>query len=51
VTFQPTAGDVELMTGDSLDPRKFPPVAASAEQSTRRRLARAELRERLAALS
>lgn len=51
VAFQPTATDVALMAGDSLDPRKFAPVAASAEQSTRRRLARSDLRERLSALA
>ena len=50
VTFQPTTTDLELMAGDSLDPRKFGPVAASAEASTRRRLARADVRDRLAAL-
>jgi len=51
VAFQPTAADLELMAGDSLDPRKFAPVAAAAEASTRRRLARADVRERLAALA
>ena len=50
VAFQPTAADLEIMAGDSLDPRKFAPVAAAAEESTRRRLARADVRERLAAL-
>lgn len=51
VVFQPTANDVAVMAGDSLDPAKFAPVAAAAEESTRRRLARADVRERLAALS
>jgi NTE family protein len=50
VAFQPTATDVAVMAGDSLDPAKFAPVAASAEASTRRRLARADVRERLAGL-
>jgi NTE family protein len=50
VAFQPTAGDVAVMAGDSLDPAKFAPVAASAEASTRRRLARDDVRERLARL-
>jgi NTE family protein len=50
VAFQPTAADLEVMAGDSLDPRKFAPVAAVAEASARRRLARADVRERLAAL-
>lgn len=50
LAFQPTAADLEVMAGDSLDPRKFAPVAAAAEASTRRRLGRADVRERLAAL-
>jgi NTE family protein len=50
VAFQPTAADLEVMGGDSLDPHKFAPVAAAAEASTRRRLARADVRERLAVL-
>jgi len=50
MAFQPTAADLEVMAGDSLDPRRFAPVAAAAEASTRRRLARADVRERLAAL-
>jgi NTE family protein len=51
VTFQPSRADVEVMTGDSLDPRKFAPAAASAARSTHRRLARADVRERLSALT
>ena len=48
VVFQPTAADVAVMAGDSLDPAKFAPVAARAEETTRQRLARADVRERLA---
>jgi NTE family protein len=50
VVFQPTAVDIEVMAGDSLDPAKFAPVAARAEETTRRRLARDDVRERLARL-
>jgi NTE family protein len=50
VAFRPTAADVEVMAGDSLDPAKFAPVAARAHETTARRLARGDLRDRLAAL-
>ena len=54
VAFQPTAADLEIMAGDSLDPRKFAPVAASgggvdASPARPRRRARAARRPRLMA--
>jgi NTE family protein len=51
VTFQPTADDLELMNGDALDPAKLGPVSARVGETVRRRLARADVRTRLAALS
>ena len=50
LTFQPTAADLEVMAGDSLDPRKFRPVAARVLETASRRLARADVAARLAAL-
>lgn len=51
VAFQPGVADLEVMLGDSLDPSKFGPVAERVLESTARRLARADVRQRLAALS
>jgi NTE family protein len=51
MTFQPTAADVEVMNGNALDPAKLAPVSARVGETTRRRLARADVRARLAALS
>jgi NTE family protein len=51
VVFRPTPAELALMDGDTLDPAKFAPVAASAASSTRRRLARGDVREHLAVLS
>jgi NTE family protein len=51
MTFQPTAGDLEVMNGDALDPAKLGPVSTRVGETTRRRLARADVRARLAALS
>jgi NTE family protein len=50
VAFQPGVADVEVMAGDSLDPTKFGPVAARAAETTARRLARPDVRERFAVL-
>jgi NTE family protein len=51
VTFQPTAAELEVMSGDSLDPASFAPVATQTVETTTRRLARRDVRDRLAALS
>jgi NTE family protein len=51
VAFSPSAADLEVMAGDALDPRKQPPVCTSAQATTRRRLQRADVRRRLAALT
>ncbi len=51
MTFQPTAADLEVMNGDALDPAKLGPVSRRVGETTRRRLARADVRARLAALS
>jgi NTE family protein len=50
VTFQPTAAELEVMGGDALDPANFAPVAMQALETTARRLARRDVRHRLAAL-
>jgi NTE family protein len=50
VTFQPTSAELEVMSGDSLDPANFAPVAAQTLETTTRRLARSDVRQRLAAL-
>jgi hypothetical protein len=51
MTFQPTPADLEVMNGDALDPAKLGPVSTRVGETTRRRLARADVRARLAALS
>jgi NTE family protein len=51
MTFQPTAADLEVMNGDALDPTKLAPVSTRVAETTRRRLARADVRARLAALT
>jgi NTE family protein len=50
VVFQPTAADLEVMTGDPLDPAKAPPVCTRVLETTSRRLGRADVRAQLAAL-
>jgi NTE family protein len=50
VAFSPSAEDLATMAGDTLDPSKMPAVCATVQATTRRRLARADIRERLAAL-
>jgi NTE family protein len=50
VTFQPTAHDLEVMVGDSLDPAKFAPVSARVRETVGQRLARQDVAARLAAL-
>ena len=50
VTFQPTARDLEVMVGDSLDPAKFAPVSARVRETVGQRLARGDVADRLAAL-
>jgi len=47
VAFQPTAADLAVMRGDALDPAKLAPVCAQVRESTARRLARADIAERL----
>ena len=49
VTFQPTAADIEVMGGDSLDPAKLAPVCERVLETTTHRLARSDVRERLTA--
>jgi NTE family protein len=51
VTFQPTAADLPVMNGDALDPAKLGPVSARVRETTRERLARTDVRARLAALT
>jgi NTE family protein len=51
VTFQPTSVDLEVMNGDALDPSKLAPVSTRVGETTRRRLARADVRARLARLA
>jgi NTE family protein len=51
VTFQPTAPDLQVMNGDALDPSKLGPVSEQVGQTVRQRLARADVRARLAALN
>ena len=50
MTFQPTAADLEVMGSDSLDPAVAGPVARQVRATTRARLDRADVRERLAVL-
>lgn len=50
IAFQPTAADLAVMGGDSLDPAKLSPVCAQVFETTCQRLARSDVRERLAAL-
>ncbi len=51
LVFQPTAADLEVMAGNALDPAKLGPVCRRAGETTRRRLARADVRDRLAVLA
>ncbi|MET0325537.1 MAG: patatin-like phospholipase family protein [Ilumatobacteraceae bacterium] len=50
VAFQPTAADLAVMGTDSLDPDRLAPVCAQVFETTCHRLARSDVRERLAAL-
>lgn len=50
VAFQPIAADLAVMGSDSLDPAASGPVAARVFDSTSQRLARSDVRDRLAAL-
>lgn len=50
VAFQPTAADVAEMGNDALDPTVMGPVARRVRATTAARLARTDVRERLAAL-
>jgi NTE family protein len=50
VTFQPTAADLDVMNGDALDPAKLAPVTTRVLETVRRRLARDDVRRRLAPL-
>jgi NTE family protein len=51
VVFRPSSADLARMNGDTLDPANFAPVAESAAESARRRLARPEVREHLSVLA
>lgn len=51
MAFQPTVSDLELMRGDALDPSKLGPVCARVVETTRQRLARADVARRLHALT
>lgn len=51
VAFQPTAEVAGVMAGNALDPAKSAPVARAAHDSTLARLARADVRARLAPLT
>jgi NTE family protein len=50
VTFQPNTDDQRVMGPNAMDPGRRRPVVEQVRESTRRRLQRPELRERLAAL-
>jgi NTE family protein len=50
VAFQPTPDDVEVMGLNAMDPDRRGPVARQVQESTLRRLARADTRARLAIL-
>jgi predicted acylesterase/phospholipase RssA len=50
LTFQPAAADLEVMGGDALDPANFAPVATRSLETTARRLATRDVRQRLAVL-
>ncbi|MEP7112499.1 MAG: patatin-like phospholipase family protein [Ilumatobacteraceae bacterium] len=50
VALQPTPDDVEVMGGNAMDPGRRGPVARQVHESSLRRLARADTRERLAVL-
>jgi hypothetical protein len=50
VTFQPTADDLAVMAGDSMDPAKAAAVCARVGESTKAHLADAAIAERLALL-
>ena len=51
VTFQPGPADLAVMAGDALDPDKMAPVCRQVLESMGRRLARADVKVRLAALA
>ncbi len=50
MTFQPTAADIEVMGGDSLDPAKLAPVCERVLETTTHRLARSDVHDRLTAV-
>jgi NTE family protein len=51
IVFQPSAADIAAMGTDSLDPSVVPDVARQVQATTNARLARAEVRDRLTALT
>ena len=51
LAFQPTAEDAAVMAGNALDPAKAAPVARQAHASTRARLLRSDVADRLALLT
>ena len=50
VTFQPTAEDLEVMSGDSMDPAKAAAVCRKAVESTLAHVREPEIADRLPAL-
>ena len=50
VTFQPTADDLAVMIGDSMDPTKASAVCTQVVESTRRHLRQPDIAARLAVL-
>jgi NTE family protein len=51
IVFQPSAADIAAMGTDSLDPSVMPDVARQVHATTKARLARADVRDRLTALT
>jgi len=51
LAFQPTAADLDLMGLNAMDPERRGPVALQARESTRRRLERSDVADRLAVLA
>lgn len=51
LTFQPTADDLDVMAGDSLDPAKLAPVLERVQATATARLRRPDVAARLAALT
>jgi hypothetical protein len=50
ITFQPTAADLAVMAGNTMDPSKASAVCERAGESTREHIRRADIADRLAPL-